>query len=56
MVFFCYIYSNFKHILECCNYFTEEYGENTGLVTLITGSDDLMESPELMEMAKSVSE
>lgn len=45
---------NFKHILECCNYFTEEYGENTGLVTLITGSDDLMESAELMEMAKSV--
>ncbi|XP_015380477.1 PREDICTED: uncharacterized protein LOC107174153 [Diuraphis noxia] len=45
---------NFKHILECCNYFTEEYGENTGLVTLITGSDDLLESSELMEMAKSV--
>lgn len=49
-------FSHFKHILECCNYFSEEYGENTGLVTLITGSDDLLESPELMQMAKSISE
>jgi len=45
---------NFKHILECCNYFKGEYGENTGIVTLLTGSDDLLESSELMEMAKSV--
>lgn len=49
-------FSHFKHILECCNYFSEEYGENTGLVTLITGSDDLLESPDLMQMAKSISE
>jgi len=45
---------HFKHILECCNYFSEEYGENTGLVTLITGSEDLLETMDLMQMAKSI--
>lgn len=44
----------FKHILECCNYFSEEYGESAGLVTLITGSDDLLESSDFMQMAKSI--
>lgn len=56
MYIFIFIFSHFKHILECCNYFSEEYGENTGLVTLITGSDDLLESSDLIQMAKSASE
>ncbi|VVC45615.1 Hypothetical protein CINCED_3A001046 [Cinara cedri] len=45
---------HFKHILECCNYFSDEYGENSGLVTLITGSDNLLDSADLMQMAKSI--
>lgn len=52
LVFFYFIFSHFKNILECCNYFSEEYG--SGLVTLITGSDDLLESFDLMQMAKSI--
>ncbi|XP_050521123.1 nonsense-mediated mRNA decay factor SMG5 isoform X2 [Daktulosphaira vitifoliae] len=45
---------NFKHILECCNYFTDECGESNGIVTLITGSDDLLNSLDMMQMAKSI--
>ncbi|XP_050424981.1 nonsense-mediated mRNA decay factor SMG5 [Adelges cooleyi] len=45
---------HFKHILECCNYFIDECDESNGLLTLITGSNDLLDSQELMKMAKSI--